>query len=86
MPLPPADEGEQPKLEFSVVECLLFAFHHLVKGRHIGFLTAEENTDRLKDFRQRSVEVTKVSRGQTFVYTSEKEDLEVMVLPRNPEY
>ena len=57
MPLPPADEGEQPKLEFSVVECLLFAFHQLVKGRHMDFLTSEENADRLKDFRQRSVEV-----------------------------
>ena len=58
MPLPPADEGEQPKLEFSVVECLLFAFHHLVKGRHMDFLTSEEHADRLKDFRQRSVKVT----------------------------
>ena len=55
MPLPPSGEGEQPKLEFSIVECLLFAFHQLVKGRQIEFLTAEEHADRLKDFRQRSV-------------------------------
>ena len=55
MPLPPADEGDQPKLEFSAVECLLFAFHELVKGRHVDFLTSEEHTERLKDFRQRSV-------------------------------
>ena len=55
MPFPPAEDGEQPKLEFSAVECLLFAFHQLVKGRHADFLTAEEHADRLKDFRQRSV-------------------------------
>ena len=61
MPLPPADEGEQPKLEFSVVECLLFAFHQLVKGRHTDFLTSDEHADRLKDFRQRSADVMSVS-------------------------
>ena len=70
MPLPPSEEGEQPKLEFSVVECLIFSFHQLVKGRHIDFLTADENADRLKDFRQRLVNKCKskicVSNLQTF--------------------
>ena len=82
MPLPPADEGEQPKLEFSVVECLLFSFHHLVKGRHVAFLTADENADRLKDFRQRSVEVIKVSRGQIFVPLRKKTSRkDIQILP-----
>lgn len=64
MPLPPAEEAEQPKLEFSVVECLLFAFHQLVKDRHIDFLTADEHSERLKDFRQRSVGVQRSTRVQ----------------------
>jgi hypothetical protein len=40
------------KFNFSYVECLMFAFH--VLGRyHAEFLSADENKDRLKDFRHR---------------------------------
>ena len=56
-PLPPAEDGEQPKFKFSTIECLCFAFHQLVKGRHAAFLAADEHADRLKDFRQRLVGV-----------------------------
>ena len=58
MPLPPLDENkedqpqEEPKLQFSYVECLLFTFHQLAR-KYPEFLTAEENADRLKDFRIR---------------------------------
>lgn len=34
MPLPPEGEGESPKLQFSIVESVLFAFHQL--GRKVG--------------------------------------------------
>ena len=34
MPLPPEGEGESPKLQFSIVESALFAFHQL--GRKVG--------------------------------------------------
>jgi len=41
-----------PKLQFSYVECLMYAFHQV--ARHCPqFLTAEQNADRLKDFRMR---------------------------------
>ena len=52
MPLPPSEGAEEPKLHFSVVECVLFAFHQLVKDNK-EFLTGEDNADKLKDFRQR---------------------------------
>ncbi|XP_069761959.1 apoptosis inhibitor 5 isoform X2 [Narcine bancroftii] len=59
MPLPPeeAENGEnagneEPKLQFSYVECLLFGFHQLGK-KHPDFLTAKLNTERLKDFKIR---------------------------------
>ncbi|PIK37761.1 putative apoptosis inhibitor 5 [Apostichopus japonicus] len=62
MPLPPPgteDDTEQtqeneedPQLQFSVVECLMHAFHCLVR-KQPDFLAAEENADRLKDFRIR---------------------------------
>ncbi|XP_050411113.1 apoptosis inhibitor 5 isoform X2 [Patella vulgata] len=59
MPLPPSEENdapaaanEEPKLEFSYVECLMFSFHQLC-SRCPGFLTDEDNADRLKDFRLR---------------------------------
>lgn len=40
MPLPPAEseqeekkeDSQEPKLQFSFVECLLFAFHHLARN------------------------------------------------------
>ncbi|XP_071490244.1 apoptosis inhibitor 5-like [Diadema antillarum] len=60
MPLPPA-EGEEnenketpegPQLQFSYVECLMFAFHQLAR-RTPEFLTGEEHAERLKDFRIR---------------------------------
>lgn len=62
MPLPQADElavsdsstsdTASPKLQFSYVECLMYAFHQV--ARHCPqFLTAEDHADRLKDFRMR---------------------------------
>ncbi|XP_028649332.1 apoptosis inhibitor 5 [Erpetoichthys calabaricus] len=59
MPLPPEEAengenagGEEPKLQFSYVECLLFSFHQL--GKKIpDFLTAKLNAERLKDFKIR---------------------------------
>lgn len=50
MPLPPAEGEEQPKLQFSVVECVLFTLHQLARENK-EFLSG----DRLKDFRQRLV-------------------------------
>jgi hypothetical protein len=41
-----------PKLQFSCVECLMFTFHHLAR-RCPQFLTADENAERLRDFRVR---------------------------------
>ena len=60
MPLPPAEDDSEntdsdstePKLQFSYVECLMFAFHQLAR-RSPEFLTSEEHSDRLKDFRIR---------------------------------
>ena len=57
MPLPPADvetetTDEEPKLQFSYVECLMFAFHQLGR-KYPEFLTDESNAERLKDFRIR---------------------------------
>lgn len=59
MPLPPeeAENGEnagneEPKLQFSYVECLLYSFHQL--GRKLpDFLTTKLNTERVKDFKIR---------------------------------
>ncbi|XP_030056663.1 apoptosis inhibitor 5 [Microcaecilia unicolor] len=59
MPLPPeeAENGEnagneEPKLQFSYVECLLFSFHQL--GRKLpDFLTDRLNAEKLKDFKIR---------------------------------
>ncbi|XP_039600204.1 apoptosis inhibitor 5 [Polypterus senegalus] len=59
MPLPPEEAengenagGEEPKLQFSYVECLLYSFHQL--GKKIpDFLTAKLNAERLKDFKIR---------------------------------
>uniref|UniRef100_G1Q242 Apoptosis inhibitor 5 n=1 Tax=Myotis lucifugus TaxID=59463 RepID=G1Q242_MYOLU len=59
MPLPPeeAENGEnagneEPKLQFSYVECLLYSFHQL--GRKLSdFLTAKLNAEKLKDFKIR---------------------------------
>jgi len=62
MPLPQGDavidntsatDTESPKLQFSYVECLMFAFHQVAR-RCPQFLIAEDNADRLKDFRMRS--------------------------------
>ncbi|EDO32347.1 predicted protein [Nematostella vectensis] len=60
MPLPPSDsedgkpteDGTEPKLQFSYVECLLFAFHQLAR-KDEAFLTGADSTERLKDFRLR---------------------------------
>merc|ERR1739838_1183108 len=58
MPLPPAvDENEEmptenPKLNFSNVECLMYTFHQLAKNKG-DFLTAEDQTEELKDFKLR---------------------------------
>uniref|UniRef100_A0A2I3H8Y5 Apoptosis inhibitor 5 n=1 Tax=Nomascus leucogenys TaxID=61853 RepID=A0A2I3H8Y5_NOMLE len=59
MPLPPeeAENGEnggdeEPKLQFSYVECLLYSFHQL--GQKLpDFLTAKLNAKKLKDFKIR---------------------------------
>ncbi|GCB74211.1 hypothetical protein scyTo_0003299 [Scyliorhinus torazame] len=57
LPLEEAENGEnasneEPKLQFSYVECLLFGFHQLGK-KLPDFLTAKLNADRLKDFKIR---------------------------------
>jgi len=65
MPLPQADDlalvdssstsdAASPKLQFSYVECLMYAFHQVAR-RCPQFLTSEDNADRLKDFRMRFV-------------------------------
>jgi len=56
MPVPPTEEtngnGDYPKLQFSHVECLMYTFHQLGKYQP-EFLTGEEASTRLKDFRLR---------------------------------
>ncbi|KAK7098622.1 apoptosis inhibitor 5-like [Littorina saxatilis] len=56
MPLPPENEElsstEEPKLKFSFVECLMFAFHQMAR-RCSPFLSDEANAERLKDFKLR---------------------------------
>lgn len=59
MPLPPSEDNtenangdEEPKLQFSYVECLMFGFHQMAP-KHPEILTSEANADRLKDFRIR---------------------------------
>lgn len=57
MPLPPEESDqlsstEEPKLQFSYVECLMFAFHQMAR-RCPNFLADEANAERLKDFKQR---------------------------------
>ena len=57
MPLPPAEETEEndsqePKFQFSYVECLMYLFHQLGR-KYPEFLTDESNAERLKDFRLR---------------------------------
>lgn len=60
MPLPPSDEEEdmsateEPKLQFSYVECLMYAFHQLARRCPL-FLADEANSERLKDFKIRYV-------------------------------
>ncbi|CAB1331731.1 unnamed protein product [Coregonus sp. 'balchen'] len=64
MPLPPEAEGEngentlsdEPKLQFSYVECLLFSFHQLGK-KLPDFLIDKINAERLKDFKIRGLQV-----------------------------
>ena len=63
MPLPPSEESdelsatEEPKLKFSFVECLMFAFHQMAR-RCPNFLADEANAERLKDFKLRLVPAT----------------------------
>ncbi|KAM3608880.1 uncharacterized protein V6R79_006161 [Siganus canaliculatus] len=58
MPLPPEEENgenaanEEPKLQFSYVECLLFSFHQLGK-KLPDFLLDKVDAERLKDFKIR---------------------------------
>lgn len=60
MPLPPEEENgenagsDEPKLQFSYVECLLFSFHQLGK-KLPDFLIDKVNADKLKDFKIRFV-------------------------------
>lgn len=59
MPLPPNDGTEltmEPRLEFSHVECLMYAFHKLVR-QCPEFLS---DADRLKDFKLRLESFKKV--------------------------
>lgn len=52
MPLPPTDDNDlnvEPRLEFSFVECLMYAFHKLLK-QCPEFLS---DAERLKDFKIR---------------------------------
>ncbi len=72
MPLPPSDENgenktpdEGPQLHFSYVECLMFAFHK-IGHRCPDFLAGDDNTERLKDFRSRSVARTKFAVNSFF--------------------
>ncbi|XP_076805190.1 apoptosis inhibitor 5-like [Clavelina lepadiformis] len=58
MPLPPEGNGEaanadaNPKLQFSYVECLMFAFHQIGRFKE-DFFTSDDAAARLKDFRIR---------------------------------
>lgn len=57
MPLPPATKDaenldETPALQLTHVECLMYAFHQLAK-RTPEFLTADGNSERLRDFKLR---------------------------------
>lgn len=59
MPLPPEEvengensANEEPKLQFSYVECLLFGFHQLGK-KLPDFLLDKVDAERLKDFKIR---------------------------------
>ncbi|KAK6973830.1 Apoptosis inhibitor 5 [Biomphalaria glabrata] len=77
MPLPPSDEKEEstteePKLNFSQVECLIFAFHQLAR-KSPGFLTDEVNGERLKDFR---VRLQYIARGSQICIKRLKEALQ----------
>lgn len=60
MPVPPEEvengensSGEEPKLQFSPVECLLFSFHQLGK-KLPDFLLDKVDAEKLKDFKIRS--------------------------------
>lgn len=59
MPLPPDEVengekamSEEPKLQFSYVECLLFGFHQLGK-KLPDFLLDKVDAEQLKDFKIR---------------------------------
>ncbi|XP_076328745.1 apoptosis inhibitor 5-like isoform X2 [Tachypleus tridentatus] len=59
MPLPPSDENvenstpsDEPSLQLSHVECLMYTFHQLCK-QNPEFLSSEESAERLKDFKLR---------------------------------
>ena len=45
-------DEEEAKFNFSYVECLMYVFHQVAKF-HPSFLTADENKEKLKDFRHR---------------------------------
>jgi hypothetical protein len=51
-PAPGTEAKDEPKLDFSHVECLLFTFHQLARHKP-DFLTSDEA--RLKEFRIRCV-------------------------------
>ena len=67
MPLPPDEENrenavsEEPKLQFSYVECLLFSFHQLGK-KLPDFLIDKINAEKLKDFKIRQVSLFAITR------------------------
>ena len=52
LPMAPQDGEEEPKLQFSIVECLLFALLKMCAYVKT-FLTSEEEPSKLKDLRTR---------------------------------
>ncbi|RNA30903.1 apoptosis inhibitor 5 isoform X2 [Brachionus plicatilis] len=46
------DKGEHVRFNFSYVECLIYTFHVLARSKQ-EFLSADQNKDKLKDFRLR---------------------------------
>lgn len=74
MPLPPPEEdgenskpNDEPQLQFSYVECLMYSFHRLA-SRCPEFLTSEDNAEKLKDFRIRYVQVCIIASSVTVVF------------------
>lgn len=81
MPLPPEEgengentSNEEPKLQFSYVECLLFSFHQLGK-KMPDFLIDKIDAEKLKDFKIRQAAIPK---NASLLFLSER----FCILPR----